>query len=393
MVPAFVSESSSPVQLREVLQSPDRMTAPSAPAPASRFDLAIEFLLYALLAFAPAAMGVVHPWSELVFVALAATMANCLAIKLLRKPAERFIWSWSYLPAALFVLLALIQLIPLSHHLAATLAPRGAAMRSDLLSDLPAASSSLKHLTLSFYALATRHALWLILSYATIFVVVANVFQRREQIRRLLTAVTLIGAAVIVLALVQDLFGTNRIYFTWLTPAIAATSGPFVNHSHFSQFVNLSIGCAIGLMLVRLREMSSLGRFMPRSIFECLHLPEFRIVWLGGFVILAGTAAVFLSMSRGGMVSSLCATIFVALALGHHRKMRPHGWMMMLLALVTTTGLCYVAFDTAYNRWFNPQHAVSIKDRWGPTPSFCRCSTTRTRPRSRPTLTMTMPRR
>src|SRR4051794_24239728 len=77
------------------------------------FDRVIEVMLVALLAFAAAALGAVQAWSEMVVVALSCVMALTLGLKLLRRPDVRFVWSWTYLPILLFLLIVAFQLLPL----------------------------------------------------------------------------------------------------------------------------------------------------------------------------------------------------------------------------------------------------------------------------------------
>ncbi|HEX8521032.1 MAG TPA: O-antigen ligase family protein [Tepidisphaeraceae bacterium] len=329
--------------------------------PLTRFDTTIEVLLYALLIFSPAALGVVQPWSEQLFVALCSAMTLCFTLKLIIHRHTRFVWSILYLPIALFAGLAVFQLVPLPSRFMRLFAGTGFMLRAQMQVD-PAALDA--RLPLSFYTLATRHELWLVLCYVSVFIITINVFQRRDQIRRLLLAITSSAAAVISLALFQDFIGTDKILFTWLSPAGLATSGPFVNHSHFSQYVNLSIGCAIGLMLVRLREMTSLERFLPRSVNERLHLPEFRIIWLGAFVVVGGVGAIFLSGSRGGIFCATLAATFLAIALAGHQKLRAQGWLMMMLALICAAALSYFLLDAGYDRWIAARHVTSARDRW-----------------------------
>ncbi len=361
---AVAAGSSSSLIIRDDHFDRARITLPAEAEPLTKFDSAIEWLLYGVLIFSPAAMGVVHSWSELIFVGLCAGIAICLALKLLVRRDLRIVWNWSYLPVGLFILLALVQLISLPSALIGAIAPQGLTLRTSLVSDLPQPTSALKRLTVSFYPLATRHDLWLMLSCATIFFAVVNVFRRRQQIRRLLFAITLVAAAVILLALLQDVARTNAIYFKWLSPSGFANSGPFANHSHFSQFMSLSIGAAIGLMLIRLREMTSLARFLPSSLGERIHLPEFRVIWLCAFVIVTGALAIFLSMSRAGITSTLLASIFIAIMMARHRRMRPQGWIMLLLALFLAAGFSYGLFSVTYDRWINAHHITSARDRW-----------------------------
>jgi len=103
-------------------------------------------------------------------------------------------------------------------------------------------------MTLSFYPNATKHNLRLILAVAAVFFVVVNVYRRAEQIKRLLAAIAIIGGAIALLALAQDLFGNGKIYWIVPTGHGETYSGPFINHSHYGQFMNLSIGAALGLL-------------------------------------------------------------------------------------------------------------------------------------------------
>ena len=56
------------------------------------------------------------------------------------------------------------------------------------------------------------------------------------------------------MTLLQDLFGNGKIYWYISPEAGKAYSGTFVNHSHYGQFMNLSIGAALGLVLVNIHE-------------------------------------------------------------------------------------------------------------------------------------------
>ena len=106
------------------------------PAPGA-IDAAVEWVLVALLAFMPLALGAVEAWSEFVAVAGALVLALLLVVRrVVRRdvPAE---WTWAYLPVALYLLLVLLQLVPLPESLVAKLSPETAAEKSRLLADVP----------------------------------------------------------------------------------------------------------------------------------------------------------------------------------------------------------------------------------------------------------------
>ena len=242
--------------------------------PTSGFDKVIEWLLISLLAFMPLAFGAVEAWSEQFVVALAAAISLCFLLKLLLEKNTRLVGSWAYVPMALFILVAVVQLIPLPTSLVSVISPNTAATKKELLSDLPNAGEVLSSMTLTFYPNATKHDLRLVLAGAAVFFVVLNVYRRPDQIKRLLTAIAIIGGSIAVLALAQDLLGNGMIYWTITTGHGKAYSGPFINHSHYGQFMNLSIGAALGLIMVKLHEAFTSKKVAPSVVAEYLSAPQ-----------------------------------------------------------------------------------------------------------------------
>ncbi|MBM4040158.1 MAG: O-antigen ligase family protein, partial [Planctomycetes bacterium] len=330
--------------------------------PESRFDSAIEWLLAALLAFLPLALGAVHAWSELAYVAAAGAIALCLALKLLVNRDVSFVWTWAYVPAALLLLIVALQLIPLPVGVVRALSPETAALKTRLLADTPGADTGT--MALSFYPHATRHDLRLLLAAAAVFVAVLNVFRRPDQIKRLLAAVAIIGGGIALLALAQHLSGDGRIYWTIPTYGNAAASGPFVCHSHYGQFMNLSIGAALALLFVKLHESFGDGAPSLPDVAERLGSPELRVVWLLAAMAVGGAVTIFLSLTRGGMVSLAVAGGFTGLVAATRRGPSGRGWLLALLALAAFAAVLYLGFDAVYDRLATLRGLRGYAGRW-----------------------------
>jgi len=319
-------------------------------APADRFDKIIEWLVISLLAFMPLAFGAVEAWSEEVVVALAAAISICFLLKLVFRKGANPVWSWAYIPVALFVLVAIFQLIRLPSGVVSAISPGTAAVKRELLGDLPNADSVLSSMTLSLYPNATRHDLRLVFAVASVFFVVVNIYRRPEQIKRLLAAIAIIAGSIAGLALAQDLFGNGQIYWSVPTRSGQAFSGPFINHSHYGQFMNLSIGAALGLVLVKVHEAFTGRKVTPAVVFEYISSPAAKMMWFLVGVIIIGMATVFVSLTRGGMVSMLIAGAFTTLALSARRSVKGRGWVMVLMALGAFICVLYIGFDAVYDR-------------------------------------------
>lgn len=333
----------------------------------TKWDYALEALLVLLLAFCPlafgarddwtqqAALGLAAAWSPEIVLVLAATMAAILAGRQVAHRHTRFVWSGAYFPIVLFLLLGLLQLAPLPVAILGTISPQTLHTKTELLGHLPLASGSLHSLTLSFYPLATQHDLWMLLAVVTVFVVVLNVYRRSAQIKRLLLAVSLIGFAVALMAVYQNAFGSRLIY--GVVGAVHFNSGPFLNHNAFSQFMNLSIGAMLALLLVRISEMTE-GSDNFEDSFQLLRSAKLNAVYALAGAIVISAATIFLSLSRGGMLSLMIAGAATGVLLVWRRGYGGIGSILLMFAIGAVLVTFFVAAGSVFERVATLRHAA-----------------------------------
>ncbi|MBN2312734.1 MAG: O-antigen ligase family protein [Sedimentisphaerales bacterium] len=317
---------------------------------ASPFDKAIEWLLITLLAFMPFVFGAVEAWSEQIVITLAGAISLCFLLKLIYEKHTRIIWTWAYVPLALFIAVVIFQLIPWPTRIIGALSPSTVLMKKELLGDVVNSEDLLRSMTLSFYPYATKHDLRLVLAVTAVFFVIVNIYRRTEQVKRLLVAITVIGALVAVLALGQDILGNGKIYWLVSPGRGNAYSGPFVNHSHYAQFMNLSLGAALGLLFLKIQETFGGQRIAAPVVFQHLLTPRTKPLWLLVGMIMLCVTTVFLSLSRGGMVSMFVAAGITTLVLSTMRSIKGRGWIMGLIAFGAFICILYVGFDAVYDR-------------------------------------------
>ena len=313
--------------------------------PQSLWDTILETLLVALLAFAPFAFGAVDAWAEELVLAAAALLAIVLAGKLVFRRDVHVVWTWAYVPVVLFLLFAAVQLVPLPARIVGAVSPATLQTRTELLSDLPGAPSLLERMTLSFYPLATREDLRMVLAVATVFVVVVNVYRRSGQIKRLLLAIAAIGTSVALLAAWQNLTHDRSVYGMMLGGH--PNSGPFMNHSHFGQFMNLSIGAMLAFMLVRIEELTKGSDSFEESFRAVLDGPS-GIVWALGAAAALSAAMIFFSLTRGGVTSLAIAGVFTGLLFAW-RRASLHT-VLGVLAIAVILGVLNAGYGMVFER-------------------------------------------
>ena len=241
-------------------------------------------MLGALLLYLPLSFGGVLPDAPLAIVGVGALLGLCLVWRGL--VGERFVWSWAHPAIAGFAGVAWLQL----------------------------------ELGTTKYAYATECDLRLLIGLAACFVAATQIYARPAAARRFLATAFGVGALISLIAVAQVVSETRAIYWWSPTPSGGiATGGPFVNRSHLCQFVNLTLGCGLGLVLVRADERR-VDRMWP----------------LFGGIALLGVSAILLSTSRGGAASLVSGAIIATLLLHKTRAVPNLGWPVfgVLLASV-----------------------------------------------------------
>ncbi|MCH8192539.1 MAG: O-antigen ligase family protein [Planctomycetes bacterium] len=309
----------------------------------------IEWLLAAVLVFGPLAFGTSDPWSEQVVLSLIGAMLALFLLRLIVSKTARFVWSWAYLPVAVFVLIAALQLIPLPASMVKAVSPNTFAIKAELLTGLRLSELNLSSMTLSFYPHATRHDLRLVLGVVGVFVIVINCYRSRTAIKRLLMVIAATGGLVAVVAIGQFVAQTDKIYGIVPSGHGLADAGPFVNHSNFAQFMNLSIGAAIALLFVRVRETFS-GHTQLTAVFDELGSRRSLSIWVLFSLIVLGIIAVFVSLSRGGIVSMLLAAAVIVCLITFGTSHRGRGQLIAITVLLAFACVLYIGFDAVYQR-------------------------------------------
>ena len=333
---------------------------------AQRLTEIIEWLMIMLLVFTPLAFGAVEAWSQLVVLLLVAAMSLCFLTKLILQPDQPFIWSWSYVFVVGFLAIAAVQLIALPAHLAIMISPATVKIKTELLSILPDSAEHIKNISISFYPYATKSALILAAMVATVFVITLNIYRTPQQIERLLTAIVCIGIVVVLVNIAQIFFGNGKVFWVIPTPRHTTDAGPFINHSNYGQYVNMCIGAALALMMVRIHKRFAGKKPAPAQVFAFISSPSARtLLVLAGFIVIAA-ASVFLSLTRGGAVSMLIAAAITIMVLSRRGAMLAKmNWIMVLIALVAFLFVLYTGFDAIYERLATLQEQNRYLDRIG----------------------------
>lgn len=328
-----------------------------------RDDVVLVALIAGTIAFAALALGAVQAWSEQVVQAGAAATAAATAWQAMRvrraalagDPAAAPLPAWWVVtPVALFLLLVVVQLFPLPAGVVSALSPEAMRLRRELLADLPDLESRLATSTLTLYAEGGWRQLRMLLCAAAVFLAAASLAPSRPARRRLTWSLLVVGAAVAAIAIGHQVLGVEAIWNRFTVPRPPARSAPFINHSHFAQFMNLSIGFALATALWAAHEFRADRR--PRSASDWLDAArqgQVNGLILAAVAAAAMVAALTLSGSRGGLIA-LAAGLVAMLGAGAATPAGRGGGRPALLLLgagvIVAAALTWAVSDHAHRR-------------------------------------------
>jgi tetratricopeptide (TPR) repeat protein/O-antigen ligase len=217
----------------------------------------------------------------------------------------------------------LLQVVPLPLGLVKVLSPGMAEVCEHVCSGTKAWS---EWRALSMAPPETALELVKFLAYALVFIVVVNYFNDRRRARRLLKMVAWSGFTVALVGFFSKLFVAKAIYGVVPVASHVFFFSTFVNPNHLAGFLGLCSPVAFGLALsARERQDRALYGFM-------------------GVII---GVAVFMSLSRGGIVAFCvgCIFLFFFAATRRARKLRRVATVQALAAGVLVLA-GYLAYDT-----------------------------------------------
>jgi len=300
----------------------------------------IEFGLIFLILFTPLAFGSVYVWAYSIMEFIVLSLLIVLVVKKYWVQ-EKKIFFPLFLPIIAFLALILLQIMPLPPSAMKRLSPKTYELYSqtidgysgEMMEDrgergiiegrqflgqrLEVGGKTKKTevfenwRTLSVNPHATRTELFKIMSYLGMFLLIVNYVDSKRKFLRISTVIVVSGIIVAILGIAQKVTEAPKIYWFWepFFKKDASFFGPFVNPNHFAGYIEMVIPISIGLFTAKWIRMGNgqLGGFRE-FLIKIGNEEGCKLILFAFFVILMA-GALFLSSSRGGVISFLGSMI------------------------------------------------------------------------------------
>lgn len=268
-----------------VLSRPTNLNPPAKFPESSFLNRFLFFGTFGLLLFGPLAFGTTEPWSIFIQQTGAAILFVLWVLQQFRTGTLEIVGNPLFWPMSIFAALVLMQ--------------------------LAAGWTVYRHATYS-------HML-LYVGYGILCFLAAQCLRRTHQVKLLTMIFSVYGCGLALFAVLQSASSTTRIF--WLrTPKFGGwIYGPYVNHNHYAGLMEMLVPIPLVFAMSR-RNAHGTRRRMA----------------IGAAAIM--TASVFLSGSRGGMLSITVEILVLLLVIAFRQHNRKTAWPIAAF-LVVLVGL------------------------------------------------------
>ena len=248
----------------------------------------VQYLLPILIIFSCLFYGSVTAFPLTIIEAVVGLMILFWLAEMAYKGRASFVKTAFLTPAALFLLFIVFQLIPLPINLIRIVSYNTAHLYETFIP----AGISRGFFSLSIYPDSTFSELLKFLTYIGIFLIIINQIKTKRQFNTIINTIIGLGFIISFLGIIQRYTYSDRVY--WFDPPASAASpfGPFANRNNFSGYINMVIPLTLGYSLTE----------MPLAK---------RLIY--GFCLVIMSLALFLSLSRAGLLIYIAVLGFILL--------------------------------------------------------------------------------
>ncbi len=303
---------------------------------------------------APWLFGAAEPWAYLAVCLVVNVGVSLWLLGFVLHPGRRLRCRTAVWALLLLLGYLLLQATPLPRRIVDAANPRSArSWRAErrLLTDISAEQhlaafrlSPVRSTWLSEAPGPTWRSAGLLAAYVGVFLVAAHAFSSYSELRRWSGAIVASAFLMATIGIVQSFSGTNRIFWFHQPRFGGHIFGAFTNRNHFASFMNLAAGAGVGLLLAwESARARPTGRGWRRRAQYLLDRASDRTVLLG-FALIVMVLSIFVSLSRGAMVSLLLAGGAVAVVSWRKWIGGRGGRAVVAVAVVVASGILWLGW-------------------------------------------------
>ncbi len=305
----------------------------------------IHRLLLFNLIFTPLAFGTVEQWS-LTIMEVSFYVALTVFFFIIVRDKETSLYKVpGILPLSLFLAYMLLQLVPLPHQIIRFISPETYSLyRESIWIDRPAGWAAL-----SINRKATLTEFFRVLSYASCYILTVQLLVGKEYLKKTVSVITVFVSLLSLFGILQNILPNNKIFWMRELTQGGTPFGPYVNRNHYAGLISMVFPISLSLFLYYKPKMHY-ASFRER-MSELFNQRLTNISVLLGSSVLLIALSIFLSHSRGGIVSLSLSMIFFGIIILLKEKKAQRGIVIILIFVVILYSVGWFGWDPIFERF------------------------------------------
>ena len=279
------------------------------------------------LVFCPLAFGTVETWSLLIMEAGVFTALLLFFLFIKEQGEPGILKTPGMIPLSALLCYMLFQTIPLPPALIEQISPATFTLyrQSVWIAD-PSAWA-----TLSLYPKGTVSEFLRLSCYAGAYLLTTQFLSDSDRLRRTAGLLSVFAAALAFFSIIQHLVPNGKIYWARELTQGGAPFGPYVNRNHFAGLMGMLF--PIVMVLFLFSRPSSREKSFRKKVSDLLDRSLRNVHLLLGFGAVVVALSIFLSLSRGGILS-LCVSVALLGFLLSKRISTRKGRLLLIVTIV-----------------------------------------------------------
>lgn len=303
--------------------------------------------------FSPLAFGTVEPWSYAVMEILSFLALSIYLIKGVRKQEVLSIVP-GIVPLILFLLYVIIQIVPFPPDVLKILSPSAYSIHQNASALLGSGS----WMTLSINPGATLAEFFRWSTYVGFYVLTVQLLRNRDLLRKTVIIIAIFGALLSFSSILQFYLTKDMALWFRHVPKNSMIVGPYICHNHYAGLMEMIFPVVLALFFFYRPKVRNSS--LAKGIIEIFSQEKANIHILIGVAALLTVTSVFVSLSRGGMLSLCLSLILFAYLL--FKRMINKGNAILIIALISLTAFSigWFGWDQIFDRFEKLKNAQGV---------------------------------
>ncbi|WP_161626837.1 O-antigen ligase family protein [Desulfospira joergensenii] len=303
-----------------------------------------RFLLFFLVIFTPLAFGSREPWSYAVMEILTAIGLLFFFLPVLWKQEDLYRVP-GFIPLLIFLFFILFQLVPLPPSLLKMLSPHAFSIHSQAAGLMEAQT----WMSLSVHPKATLFQFFRYATYAAFYVLTVQVLKEKENLQAMTFSMAVFGGLLAFSSILQFYLTQDMALWFRYTPDNSIVMGPYINHNHYAGLMEMIFPVVLALFFFYRPRIGKTSFF--RGIVEILSQEKANIHILIGTSALLIVVSIFVSLSRGGMISTFLALGVFACLMIKRKISRKNSLLLILVIMIAALSVGWFGWDQILERF------------------------------------------